>query len=59
MLEWIHRLIAGVLVGPLVLVLAVLTFRHRRRRPDLAFAGGGLVLLLLVQGALGGLTVLD
>ena len=59
MLEWVHRLIAGVLVGPLVLLLAVLTFRHRRVRPELAVAGGALVLLLLLQAALGGLTVLD
>ncbi|MFL5332328.1 MAG: COX15/CtaA family protein [Geminicoccaceae bacterium] len=59
MLEWVHRLIAGLLVGPLVLVLAVLTFLARRRRPDLAVAGGALVALLLLQGALGGLTVLD
>ncbi len=59
MLEWVHRLIAGVFVGPLVLLLAVLTFWRRRERRDLAIAGGGLVLLLLVQGALGGLTVLD
>jgi heme a synthase len=59
MLEWVHRLIAGVVLGPLVLVLAVLTFRRRRDRPALAVAGAALVLLLLVQGALGGLTVLD
>jgi cytochrome c oxidase assembly protein subunit 15 len=59
MLEWVHRLIAGVILGPLVLVLAVLTFRRRRDRPALALAGAVLVLLLLVQGALGGLTVLD
>ena len=59
MLEWVHRLIAGVLVGPLVLVLAVLTFRHRRDQPGLALPAAVLVLLLLVQGALGGLTVLD
>ena len=59
MLEWVHRLIAGVILGPLVLVLAALTFRRRRDRPALAAAGVALVLLLLVQGALGGLTVLD
>ena len=59
MLEWVHRLIAGVLVGPLVLLLAVLTFRRRRVRIELAVAGGALVLLLLLQAALGGLTVLD
>ena len=59
MLEWVHRLIAGVFVGPLVLVLAVLAFRHRHDAPRIALSGGLLVLLLLVQGALGGLTVLD
>jgi cytochrome c oxidase assembly protein subunit 15 len=59
MLEWVHRLIAGVFVGPLVLALTVLTYLHRRQRPDLAVAGGTLLVLLLVQGALGGLTVLD
>jgi heme a synthase len=59
MLEWVHRLVAGVILGPLVLALAVLTFRRRRDRPALALAGAALVLLLLVQGALGGLTVLD
>jgi heme A synthase len=59
MLEWVHRLIAGVFVGPLVLVLAVLTLRRRRDQPGLALAGAALALLLLIQGALGGLTVLD
>jgi heme A synthase len=59
MLEWVHRLIAGVFVGPLVLLLAVLTFLRRREQPGLALTGGLLLALLLVQGALGGLTVLD
>ena len=59
MLEWVHRLVAGVLVGPLVLLLAVLTFRIRRERRELASAGGALLVLLLLQAALGGLTVLD
>ena len=59
MLEWVHRLIAGVFVGPLVLVVALLAFRYRHDAPRIALSGGLLVLLLLVQGALGGLTVLD
>ena len=59
MLEWVHRLIAGFFVGPLVLLLAVLTFLRRRAVPQIAFAGGLLLVLLLVQAALGGLTVLD
>ena len=59
MLEWVHRLIAGFFVGPLVLALGVMTFLRRRERPDLARTGAVLVVLLLIQGALGGLTVLD
>jgi heme a synthase len=59
MLEWLHRLVAGVILGPLVLLLGALTFRRRRERPALALAGAALVLLLLVQGLLGGVTVLD
>ncbi|MFZ1429615.1 MAG: COX15/CtaA family protein [Geminicoccaceae bacterium] len=59
MLEWVHRLIAGFFVGPLVLLLAVLTLRFRREQRGLALAGCALVVLLLIQGALGGLTVLD
>jgi heme A synthase len=59
MLEWVHRLVAGVLLGPLVLVLAFLALRHRRARPGLLPAGAALAALLLVQAALGGVTVLD
>lgn len=59
MLEWVHRLIAGVFLGPLVLVLAGLTVWWRHRAPHLALLGVVLLVLLLVQGALGGLTVLD
>lgn len=59
MLEWVHRLIAGVFVGPLVLVLLVLLFLRRREHPDLLAAGAVLVALLVVQKLLGGITVLD
>lgn len=59
MLEWVHRLIAGVFLGPLVLVLAGITVWWRRRAPHLALLGVVLLVLLLVQGALGGITVLD
>ncbi len=59
MLEWVHRLIAGVFLGPLVLVVAWLAFRHRGERPGLAAGATLLVVLLLIQGILGGVTVLD
>jgi cytochrome c oxidase assembly protein subunit 15 len=57
--EWAHRLIAGVLLGPLVLLIGALAWRVRSANPRLPAYGAGLILLLLVQAGLGGLTVLD
>jgi heme a synthase len=57
--EWAHRLIAGGLLGPLVLVIAALGWRARAVNPRLPAYGIGLILLLMVQAGLGGLTVLD
>ncbi len=59
MLEWVHRLIAGVFLGPLILVIAVLAFW--RRHVD---SGGwrlalGICVVLLIQAKIGGITVLD
>ncbi|MGF1475399.1 MAG: heme A synthase [Geminicoccaceae bacterium] len=59
MLEWGHRFMAAVVVGPLILVLAILTFRSRAAHPTSFKLGISLVVLLLVQASLGGLTVLD
>jgi cytochrome c oxidase assembly protein subunit 15 len=59
MLEWVHRLIAGVILGPLILLIGVLAWRERAAQPRLPLYGGLLVLLLLVQASLGGVTVLD
>jgi heme a synthase len=57
--EWVHRLIAGVILGPLVLAIGALAWRGRSTNPRLPAYGAGLILLLLVQAGLGGLTVLD
>jgi cytochrome c oxidase assembly protein subunit 15 len=59
MLEWVHRLIAGVFLGPLVLVLLGVIVWRRRERPGLLAAGALLLALLVVQKLLGGITVLD
>lgn len=59
MLEWVHRLLAGVIIGPLVLVLAALCFVRREQATGLSLGAAALLLLLLVQAGLGGLTVLD
>lgn len=59
MYEWVHRFIAGVIVGPLVLVLFFWALARRRANPR-PFGFASVALLLLVfQGLLGGFTVLD
>ena len=59
MLEWTHRLIAGVILGPLILVIAFLGWQARGEQPRMPAYAAALVVLLLVQAGLGGLTVLD
>jgi cytochrome c oxidase assembly protein subunit 15 len=59
MLEWGHRLVAGVILGPLILVIGLLCWRARARRRHLPLYGAALVVLLMVQALLGGITVLD
>lgn len=59
MLEWIHRLIAGVFLGPLILVIAVYCWRFRDRRPRMPLYGAVLLLLIIIQAGLGGVTVID
>lgn len=59
MLEWVHRLIAGVFVGPLVLLMTFLCWRCRGQARVLPLFGAILVLLLLIQVTLGAVTVLD
>lgn len=59
MLEWVHRLIAGVFLGPLILVIGFLCWRFRQQHARLPVYGAALVLLLLIQASLGGVTVFD
>ncbi|SNB65093.1 cytochrome c oxidase assembly protein subunit 15 [Arboricoccus pini] len=59
MLEWTHRLIAGTFLGPLLLVVAVLAVTQRRKIAHAGRAAGLMILLLVIQAALGGVTVLD
>ena len=59
MLEWLHRLLAGVILGPLVLIIGLLTWRVRAARARMPLYGAALIVLLLVQAGLGRLTVLD
>jgi heme a synthase len=59
MLEWVHRLLAGVILGPLVLVIGWLAWRARGHDPRMPAYAAALILLLLIQAGLGGVTVLD
>jgi heme a synthase len=59
MLEWVHRLIAGVILGPLILVIGLLGWQARAEQPRMPAYAGALVVLLLIQAGLGGVTVLD
>jgi heme A synthase len=59
MLEWVHRLIAGVILGPLILVIGMFAWQARGASPRMPKYAGVLILLLLVQAGLGGVTVLD
>jgi cytochrome c oxidase assembly protein subunit 15 len=59
MLEWVHRLLVGVALGPLILLIGWLAWRVRDQSPRMPLHAGALILLLLVQAGLGGLTVLD
>ena len=59
MLEWLHRLIAGLILGPLILLIGGLAWRVRSERPRMPAYAAALLLLLLVQAGLGGLTVLN
>ena len=57
--EWVHRLIAGVILGPLVLLVGIVAFRRREQAPRLGWAGPLAVVLLIVQATLGAVTVFE
>lgn len=59
MFEWTHRFNAAVVVGPLTLALALLAWRRRRDIAGLWPISIAALVVLLVQGGLGGFTVLD
>ncbi|HVA37407.1 MAG TPA: COX15/CtaA family protein [Candidatus Dormibacteraeota bacterium] len=56
-LEWFHRLIAGPIVGTLTLVVAFLAWRNRRELPKAWMAFWAVVFFLILQIALGGVTI--
>jgi heme a synthase len=59
MLEWVHRLIAGVFLGPLILVIAAIAFTRRQLDRGGWHLALGICVVLLIQAKIGGITVLD
>ncbi len=59
MLELAHRVVAGFVVGPLVLALLIWAVRRRHEMRGPAPIMGVAFILVLIQAGLGGFTVLD
>jgi len=59
MLEWVHRLLVGFVLGPLVLLTALVAWWRRPDRSELGICAFLLAAVLLLQAAMGGVTVLD
>jgi len=58
-IEYIHRFVASIIVGPLVLVNFALVVLWMRKSKDLLWLSVATVVLLLIQGGLGAVTVLN
>ena len=56
-IEWIHRLVTGLILGPLCIIQWVIAFRKREDLPDVHRASLMALGLVIFQGALGYLTV--
>jgi len=56
-LEWIHRFVTGMILGPLCILQWYLTFKRRERMPSVHKASIAALVLVIVQGAMGMLTV--
>ncbi len=56
-LEWIHRVNAAILIGPLCLILAFVILLNKSLGGSYIKLAYSLIFLLIIQGLLGGLTV--
>ncbi|MEE2694408.1 MAG: COX15/CtaA family protein [Pseudomonadota bacterium] len=59
LMEWTHRANAAVVLAPLICWMTFLSWRFRKSVPACWWLGAFALLLLLVQSAVGGFTVLD
>ncbi|MDP7328350.1 MAG: COX15/CtaA family protein [Candidatus Thalassarchaeaceae archaeon] len=56
-LEWIHRFVTGILLGPLCILQWYLAFKRKEKMPSVHKASIAALVLVIVQGAMGMLTV--
>ena len=56
-LEWAHRVVTGLILGPLCILQWFLAFRRRKKMPSVHNASIAALVLVIVQGAIGMLTV--
>ncbi|MCH2636885.1 MAG: COX15/CtaA family protein [Candidatus Thalassarchaeum sp.] len=56
-LEWIHRFVTGIILGPLCILQWYLAFKRKESMPSVHTASAVALILVIVQGLMGMLTV--
>ena len=56
-LEWIHRFVTGIILGPLCILQWYLAFKRKENMPSVHTASAVALILVIVQGLMGMLTV--
>jgi len=57
-LEWFHRFVTGIILGPLCIIQCFLAFKRRRETPAVYKATILALVLVIIQGAMGMITVM-
>ena len=57
-LEWVHRFVTGMILGPLCILQCFLAFKRRHKMPAVFKAANLALFLVIIQGAMGMITVM-
>ena len=57
-LEWFHRFVTGMILGPLCILQCYLAFKRRREMPAVSKAANLALVLVIIQGTVGMITVM-
>ncbi|MEE2759224.1 MAG: COX15/CtaA family protein [Candidatus Thermoplasmatota archaeon] len=57
-LEWIHRFVTGIILGPLCIIQCYLAFKRRKEMPAVFKAANLALILVIIQGVMGMITVM-